>query len=1299
MPQSPRGTDAIRRTRSSRRRALGTMGSLVAVVVTLATFATTGGPATAAGGSAATPSRHSVAGPPAAHTVTLVTGDRVQVVTGPDGKQAVSLQPNPDGTTPRAIVNTIGGHLFVVPVSAFGLVSSHRLDRALFDVTGLIAQGYDDAQRATLPVIVDYGQGPVAAHEARTASPAAAQRTVTIDRLGMAAFAARKPEARAFWRSITVPGRSGIATGLSDGATHVYLDGKVHATLAQSVAQIHAPQAWAAGYDGTGATVAVLDTGYDPTHPDLTGQVVGSQNFTNEADVVDHNGHGTHVASTIAGTGAASVGVEKGVAPGAHLLIGKVLNNVGSGEDSMVLAGMQWAVAQGADVVSMSLAGDGTDGTDPLSQAVNQLSATSNTLFVIAAGNNGSDPGSVTTPGSADAALTVGAVDSGDVMAPFSGRGPRMTDGAVKPDVVAPGVDIVAARAAGTSLGTPVNQYYTALSGTSMATPHVAGLAAIIEDEHPSWDGEQIKSAIVGSTVVVPTPDGYPTVTAFDAGSGRVDALQAIHQDVTADPTLSLGFFKWPQATLPSTTTPLTYHNDDAAPVTLTLALQNEDGTAVNAPGVTLSASQVTVPAHGQVSVDVLLDPTVATPGSYSGIVQATPDDAGVPVRTTFGFTVESEHYDVTVHLTPRDDSVTASHMVILQGLTTDGQWPFETRAVDAAAGAQSVTFRVAPGTYAFTDDSIGTMAGGQSQQVESFSPVMEVSADTSTTLDGNQAQRIRFRTNRPVVNRGAVLNVTRAETATGMTSGVLTFGTYDRLYAQPVTPTAGETVTTVASWELAQPTAMLHPTTGRSVPLRGVPQTGEYVFDAPVPELTGQFRLVDAGSVTSPDPSDLAGALALVAGDCTDLNATADAFAAAGAAGVVVYPGPGQRCAGTVTGATTIPVYQASAERRGTLHATAGTTVEVSHRANPGYVYDLQQFWDDRVPGGVVLDGTSPDVATVVEHLHTPGPLAQGVNYYAGLIGWVPVWGMANAGLNEQLAAPATVRHYVSTGFNWQREVDATDASTGNPLGTMVAPPEMLASGTTTKDTWYGGPMSAWVSKDLESQTWQMVPNRHASPWSPTGQVLNLVMPVFSDSSGHEGWGLPYYGDFRGKLYMDGKLIVNETDQLHFAEAPVPKKEHAYRFVMTTHRTNPFWQRSTSVSTAWNFRSGTPTHDHVILPLLNVTYRMHLTPTNTAPASQPFRFSVLFGMPTGAPQSRMTHERVQISWDGGAVWAPAKVTRCWSNAPGNPADDLGGCTVQVRNRAHGSLSLRTTGVDAAGHRVRQTIVDAYAVR
>ena len=145
---------------------------------------------------------------------------------------------------------------------------------------------------------------------------------------------------------------------------------------------------------------------------------------------------------------------------------------------------MEWAATH-ADVVSMCLgSNEPSDGTTPMDQSVDTLSDATGALFVIASGNNGM-VGGISAPGAADAALTVGAVDGQDQLAYFSNMGPRFGDSALKPDIVAPGVDISAAR----SHFVDGTGDYQTMSGTSMATPHVAGAAAILAQLHPGWSG------------------------------------------------------------------------------------------------------------------------------------------------------------------------------------------------------------------------------------------------------------------------------------------------------------------------------------------------------------------------------------------------------------------------------------------------------------------------------------------------------------------------------------------------------------------------------------------------------------------------------------------------------------------------------------------------------------------------------------------------------------------------------------------------------------------------------------------
>ncbi|PWG14100.1 peptidase S8 [Streptomyces sp. V2] len=603
--------------------------------------------ATTAGGEPARAAASGTSTDTTASTVTLITGDRVAV--GADGRVA-SLVRAQGREKVGFSVRRERGHTWVVPQDALRLIADGVLDRRLFDVTRLAGDGYGDA----LPLIVGYREDSTlstarsGARDPFAGVPVRERRALPA--VNGEAFAVPGSGTPALWSAVT--GRASART--ADGATgavrpvaHVWLDARVRASLAESVPHIGAPALWKSGYTGKGVTVAVLDSGVDQTHPDLKGVEVAQKNFSGAPDVKDHYGHGTHVASILAGSGARSGGRYQGVAPGVRLLDGKVLADDGWGDASGIVAGMQWAVDQGARVVNMSLGSLDSPGIDPMEAAVARLSGKA--LFVISAGNDGAKPGTIGTPGSAPAALTVGSVDKQDRIADDSSRGPNL-DGTPKPDITGPGVDITAAQT--TQGETPAGDGYAVHSGTSMAAPHVAGAAALLLQQRPELTGARLKSLLTGSA------EPNPGLNAHQQGAGRVDLGRAATAQVVSEPgSLGFGMQKWPHADDKPLSKALTYRNLGTRPVTLRLSTSG----AAPAGMFTVKDAQLTVPAGGTASTTVVADTRKGTvDGVFGGTVLASGD--GQQVRTGLVVEREVESYDVTVRHIDADGAKPAAY-------------------------------------------------------------------------------------------------------------------------------------------------------------------------------------------------------------------------------------------------------------------------------------------------------------------------------------------------------------------------------------------------------------------------------------------------------------------------------------------------------------------------------------------------------------------------------------------------------------------------------------------------------------
>ncbi len=310
--------------------------------------------------------------------------------------------------------------------------------------------------------------------------------------------------------------------------TRIYQDLPVYAVLDSSVPHIGAPRLWNVGLTGEGVRLAIVDTGVDSEHPDLVGRVVEAMDFTGEG-LADRNGHGTHCAGIAVGSGAASGGLYRGVAPDALVCSAKVLRSDGQGMMSDVMAGIEWAVDQGVQIINLSLGSPGpANGTDALSEMC-EAAVELGVIVCVAAGNEGPSPSSIGAPGAAPHVITVGAASDHDIVAGFSSRGPTL-DGRIKPDVVLPGVDVIAPRASGTAMGTVLDDAYTCASGTSMAAPHAAGVCALLLQSFPSLTPEQAKARLQSTAVdcnVEPNAQGKGRVDAWGAYNGSIGDLPA----------------------------------------------------------------------------------------------------------------------------------------------------------------------------------------------------------------------------------------------------------------------------------------------------------------------------------------------------------------------------------------------------------------------------------------------------------------------------------------------------------------------------------------------------------------------------------------------------------------------------------------------------------------------------------------------------------------------------------------------------------------------------------------------------
>lgn len=1183
--------------------------------------------------------------------ITLITGDIVHVTALPTGQSVINVEPaenNGDGIR----VITVGDDTYVYPNAAMPYLAEGKLDHNLFNITKLVEYQFDDNSSSTLPVIVEYKE--TKAKAASTKAPKGAKKQRELKSINAAALATNKEEATTFWNDVQsekTDASKPESVQLNYAIEKIWLDAKVEATLHQSVPQIGTHTAWESGLTGAGIKVAVLDTGIDPTHPDIAPQLDESVSFVPGETVQDKNGHGTHVASTILGTGAASDGQNKGVAPDARLLVGKVLADSGSGLASWIIEGMEWA-AQNADVVNMSLGSSvGSDGTDPMAQAVNTLTEEYGTLFVIAAGNAGAE-GSVGSPGAADAALTIGAVDKSDRLASFSSKGPRLGDMALKPDVSAPGVGIMAARSQYSS-GTGS---YKSLNGTSMATPHVAGAVAILLQQNPEATPQELKETLMN------TAKKLPNYQPYHIGTGRIDIAKALNTDIRATGSVSFGFFQWPHEGAAPVEKTVTYTNESDQYITLELATTFADANGKAAPEgmLTLAQTTVTVPANGTADVKVTVDPAHGESGQrYQGHLTASTNGEAV-VHTTMATIIEDERYTLTLNATDRDGSPALAYVVMFN----------ENMIPESVAVPGTRELRLKKGTYSvmsMMDVDVNTDHRGVALVGD---PEVVLDGPKTVELDARKANEITVKVPKktePMYQRMEYYQTM----GTGTVHSVYLMPVWiDKLYAAPTNKTTLGEFEFLTRWRLIKPYLTMN-------------YKGKELDDIVMPGSTlleGKHNLeaVYAGEGTQVDYENLdAQGKAVVINRSKTVSASEQAAAAvaAGAKLLIISNYENVEFNASV-GSVPITVAAISKSEGDELIQTvrSGTVkLQVEGTKDSPYVYDLDYVHQDNVPKKLAYEPKNNELAIIETNYNSHVETDGGEFRYD-----MRPYTRRAIGFQYKISFPITRTEYVSATKDtyWYHQASVLDAT-----WEVRQPRAVYEKGQKLVENWF----SPVVRPSLGENYW--APRRQ-------GKSLQINVPAWADAGKGNTGGTEYNISVQNQttqLFKGDTLIRQGGGQAVNGFDVLTNELQEFRVVTEAKRDPERWNTSTRTHTEWIFQAKEEIEPwQSPLPFLTLNYGVDTDVNGNALLNRPTQLQLSVEKVKDAiGYGNVDGATLEVSFDEGATWREVKLNR--------NGDSF---TASITNpKSATSVSLKASAWDDKGNKITQEIIKAYGLR
>ncbi|NYT94248.1 S8 family serine peptidase, partial [Salinispora sp. H7-4] len=749
---------------------------------------------------------------------------------------------------------------------------------------------------------------------------------------------------------------------------------------------------------------------------------------------------------------------------------------------------------------------------------------------------------------------------------------------------------------------------YHSLDGTSMATPHVAGAAAILTQQHPNWTNTQLKNALMSSTQAL-----SDTYSAYQVGTGRLDVAAAVNRTIQATGSMFFGYFDWPhQPTDTPITKAVTLTNASTTPVTLDLATTGNEAFTPDIP-------TVTVPAAGQIDVPVTGAPRGDTTGQHTGYLIGTDASTGETItRTALGLLKEDEHYDLTITLRDRNGEPTSATVRIEEAggrfsdfLDVDGEQ----------------TLRLPPGTYTLKTEF--DVAGEQADSLGLallVAPEVVLDKPTEVNLDARQARLLDTTTPQRTEDRQRKLEYV-VDYPEGNRFHYIreVSGSYDDLYVLPTEKTTESSFSMGARWRKGEPVLSLR--AFGLLPIDTVVQRNSTITTG-----TQWLRPVYAGTGTPEDYAnvDAEGKIAVVKRS-DDIRATDQAAAAATAGAallLIVNDNPG--ILHEYVGNSPIPVASVHRDIGNILITLAkhGTPpLQVSQEQHPDTIYDLAKVWRDQVPDQpLTYHPSHHDLARIDARYHAVQDTT-GVGYRHDLTFTLAL------GIIEREWYPGTRTEWVTPGIDWHERHSQgpwRDASYSNSYD----------KGSTTSLDWFAPAVRPAFSRgyDHPNSRHQDTMTLNVQTWSPSGTQLE-----------HGGFMGPNSVSTNTRLYQGDTLLHENTRSAYLPDMEVPAGTLPYRLVLDASRPADEWRLSTRTHTEWDFISSTNDADPNSpepLTLLQLDYELETDLRGDVEAGTRQDISITpRPQPGGTGTGTITAVELEVSYDDGTTWQPITLT------------------------------------------------------